>query len=176
MPTYLHRCTRIFLMYGRVGINSLNCDSVNREKISVSRTSNSTPCEQGRHHHFAGLGGGHHVRGMWCSPHSRHFPHVSAVYIKVDIWDVEFPLSGAGRRLSSRAMYHSFKVHTPAYADAVVQESQKRRTSNFRACEPCRKRKTRCDGCRPCENCRRYGVESSCQYAEGTRRPSYVKR
>ncbi|KAK5190922.1 hypothetical protein LTR99_000134 [Exophiala xenobiotica] len=73
-------------------------------------------------------------------------------------------------------MYHNFKVNSAAFNNAADQEAAKRRTSNFRACEPCRRRKIRCDGSKPCENCQRYRAEPSCHYVEAARRLSHAKR
>ena len=45
-----------------------------------------------------------------------------------------------------------------------------RRTSTVRACEPCRKRKIRCNGELPCETCQWYRKASSCHYTEPRQR------
>ncbi|KAL2433529.1 hypothetical protein ABEF95_004520 [Exophiala dermatitidis] len=70
-------------------------------------------------------------------------------------------------------MFHTFETAqytTPEQADTQAGAGAKRRTSTVRACEPCRRRKIRCNGEHPCETCQWYRKAASCHYTEPRQR------
>ncbi|ETN46206.1 uncharacterized protein HMPREF1541_00390 [Cyphellophora europaea CBS 101466] len=70
-------------------------------------------------------------------------------------------------------MFHTFETaqfNSPSQQEANTSSAAKRRTSTVRACEPCRKRKIRCNGEHPCETCQWYRKASSCHYTEPRQR------
>lgn len=76
-------------------------------------------------------------------------------------------------------MFHTWE--TSAYQNAQHNDgdtvgSGKRRTSTVRACEPCRKRKIRCNGESPCDACIWYKKSPSCHYTEPRQRQIPTRR
>ncbi|ETI26026.1 hypothetical protein G647_02803 [Cladophialophora carrionii CBS 160.54] len=70
-------------------------------------------------------------------------------------------------------MFHTFETAPYASPDQAEQNASaaaKRRTSTVRACEPCRRRKIRCNGEHPCETCQWYRKAASCHYTEPRQR------
>ncbi|EXJ83023.1 hypothetical protein A1O3_06840 [Capronia epimyces CBS 606.96] len=70
-------------------------------------------------------------------------------------------------------MFHTFETAqytTPEQTDSNASPVTKRRTSTVRACEPCRRRKIRCNGEYPCETCQWYRKATSCHYTEPRQR------
>jgi hypothetical protein len=80
------------------------------------------------------------------------------------------------------SMFHTFETATttlnasPEKAAEASASSAKRRTSTVRACEPCRKRKIRCNGEHPCETCQWYRKAATCHYTEPRQRVMPSKR
>lgn len=81
-----------------------------------------------------------------------------------------------GKKVAS--MFHTFETNqnpSPEQQEPA-SSSAKRRTSTVRACEPCRKRKIRCNGEHPCETCQWYRKAATCHYTEPRQRQMPSKR
>ncbi|RVX68156.1 hypothetical protein B0A52_08664 [Exophiala mesophila] len=76
-------------------------------------------------------------------------------------------------------MFHTFETTQYTTSDPLdpsASSAAKRRTSTVRACEPCRRRKIRCNGEHPCETCQWYRKAASCHYTEPRQRQMPSRR
>ena len=69
-------------------------------------------------------------------------------------------------------MFHTFDTGSArgGSSSGGNNSKAKRRTSTVRACEPCRRRKIRCNGEQPCETCTWYRKAETCHYTEPRQR------